>query len=436
MRRRLLLPLLLVAVLAAAGCVPSGTVQASSNPSIMGPNRLTAADLASWFRSVKGDRHRLPISIDKLARLFIEESEDEGVRGDIAFAQSVLETGWFWFPDAGQVRPSHNNYAGIGAVDGGNNPNKFSSPRQGVRAQIQHLRAYGDRSVTRSKLEHSLVDPRFHLVSPKGQARNWPQLSGRWASSSTYGQRIVDLYTDATRHAGKSVVPARDVATNPKGGHYLLFGNGDVEARDGARHYGDPSFTGDIARAIAVMPDGKGYIVLDGWGGLHKYGSAKSGRMAGLSTPIWYYWDIARDLAITRNGRGLIVLDGLGGKHARGNAPRGWTGYWQDWDIARAISLDDRGGIYVLDGWGGVHVANAKQRGNPYWPGWDVGRDIWARPDGKGYAVLDGLGGVHRYGSAPSSNGGLWAEADRWAAFDREGSRYVAVQWGGATGVT
>lgn len=146
MRRSSSLLLAVVAALLVSSCAPDaggGSSSGSSlhDPSILGPNRLTASELAGWFRSEKGDQHRLPVGIDTLARLFVEESRAEGVRGDIAFAQSVLETGWFWFPDSGQVRPWHNNYAGIGAVDGGNSPNQFSTPREGVRAQIQHLRA-------------------------------------------------------------------------------------------------------------------------------------------------------------------------------------------------------------------------------------------------------------------------------------------------------
>ena len=53
----------------------------------------------------------------------------------------------------------------------------------------------------------------------------------------------------------------------------------------GAPLFGFPTFGWDIARDIAVMPDGAGYIVLDGFGGLHKYGSAATGVMAGLAWP-------------------------------------------------------------------------------------------------------------------------------------------------------
>ncbi|MCZ7529182.1 MAG: N-acetylmuramoyl-L-alanine amidase [Acidimicrobiia bacterium] len=68
---------------------------------------------------------------------------------------------------------------------------------------------------------------------------------------------------------------------NPNGGWYGLDGSGEVSAVF-APHYGDPDFNWNIARDIAVMPDGKGYIVLDGFGGLHKFGSAAQGTMKNL----------------------------------------------------------------------------------------------------------------------------------------------------------
>jgi hypothetical protein len=168
---------------------------AAAATSIMGPSVVTASELAGWFASTGRQPHPdLGVSIATLAGYFIAEGRAEGVRGDIAFAQSIVETGYFSFPDSGQVRPSHNNYGGIGAVDGGNNPSQFPTPQIGVRAQIQHLRAYADRTVTENNLAHPLVDPRFHLVT-KGSAPNWDDLGGgKWASDPDYGTKILAIF--------------------------------------------------------------------------------------------------------------------------------------------------------------------------------------------------------------------------------------------------
>ena len=44
--------------------------------------------------------------------MFVTEGNRYNVRGDIAFAQSIVETAWFNYPDYGLVRPSDNNFAG------------------------------------------------------------------------------------------------------------------------------------------------------------------------------------------------------------------------------------------------------------------------------------------------------------------------------------
>ena len=42
--------------------------------------------------------------------------------------------------------------------------------RTGVRAQIQHMKAYADATITKNTLSSPCVDPRFDLVNPKGSA--------------------------------------------------------------------------------------------------------------------------------------------------------------------------------------------------------------------------------------------------------------------------
>ncbi len=90
---------------------------------------------------------------------------------------------------------------------------------------------------------------------------------------------------------------------------------GKVMAHGGAPDYGSPSFSFDIARDIAVMPDGQGYAVLDGWGGVHLFGSAFY-KLANLPIAYWPGWDIANSIAISPSGRGFAVLDGWGTVHA------------------------------------------------------------------------------------------------------------------------
>ena len=114
----------------------------------------------------------------------------------------MLETGWLRF--SARMPPEHNNFSGIGAVDGGTSSAAFRSPRIGARAQIHHLRAYADPTVTAARLANPLESPRFHLVNPKGRAPRWNQFgNGNWATDPLYAAKILNLYDQLLRHAGR-----------------------------------------------------------------------------------------------------------------------------------------------------------------------------------------------------------------------------------------
>ena len=68
-------------------------------------------------------------------------------------------------------------------------------------------------------------------------------------------------------------------------------------------------------------PTAPGYLVLDGFGGVHKFGTARSGTI-GSGNSGYFGWDIAAPITITPNGRGYTVLDGFGGLHSTSAAPR------------------------------------------------------------------------------------------------------------------
>jgi hypothetical protein len=174
---------------------------------IMGSARLTGAQLVAWFLGrtpQPSGAYAATVSVASLADLFVDEGRQEGVTGDVAFMQSIVETGWFRF--SGSVPASFNNFAGIGATDTNPQPAQFPDARTGVRAQIQHLRAYGDPTAatcTVPPLANPCVDPRFHLVTPKGRALMWNQMgNGNWATATTYATTILTLYVEALRFHG------------------------------------------------------------------------------------------------------------------------------------------------------------------------------------------------------------------------------------------
>ncbi|MEO1622079.1 MAG: N-acetylmuramoyl-L-alanine amidase, partial [Cyanobacteria bacterium J06632_3] len=107
-----------------------------------------------------------------LAQIYREEATIEGVDYDIAFCQMCVETDFLRFP--GLVRPFQNNFAGL--ADGAGNLATFPSAEIGVRAHIQHLKAYA----STEPLAKTKVDPRFDFVK-RGVAPLVGQLSNLWA---------------------------------------------------------------------------------------------------------------------------------------------------------------------------------------------------------------------------------------------------------------
>lgn len=180
----------------AAGAASSGSASWSACQYPVAGTGVVDVDGLVRFWESGGKVAQTTVDIRTLAVLFVEEAQREGIDADFMWAQSILETGWFTFPSGGQVRGSDNNFAGIGATDGsgGSSVAKFADARTGVRAQVQHLIAYSDPNADSRQLKSENVDPRFHLVSPKGKAPCWEQFgNGVWASDSDYASQIIGL---------------------------------------------------------------------------------------------------------------------------------------------------------------------------------------------------------------------------------------------------
>lgn len=163
---------------------------------IMGEAQATAQQMALYCRSRNPEPKIASCSLEELAQMYLEEGKAEGVRGDVAWAQSLHETGFFQF--GGIVQPDQNNFAGIGALNGNDvgQAASFPNPRTGIRAQIQHLKAYA----SKESLVNACVDPRFSLVV-RGSAGyvEWlgasdnPQGRGWAVPGKGYGAIVVKL---------------------------------------------------------------------------------------------------------------------------------------------------------------------------------------------------------------------------------------------------
>ena len=178
---------------------PSSSVDAfkvNIDQPIMGSSRATAAEMvrlyeqnATYPSSVYSSKGAS--SIEEFIQIIVEEANAEGVRPDVVFAQAMHETGWLKF--GGSVKPEQCNFAGLGAVSSTVGGATFADVRTGIRAQVQHLKAYA----TKDSLNQACVDPRFNLVS-RGSATTICGLNGKWAvPGDNYGQSIISIINQA-----------------------------------------------------------------------------------------------------------------------------------------------------------------------------------------------------------------------------------------------
>lgn len=166
---------------------------------IMGSSAVTAEQMAAYYNSegypypaealAKGGAD----TIEAFCQMYYEEATAEGVRPEVAFAQTMKETGWLQY--GGDASIEQFNFAGIGTTGGGVAGNSYPDVRTGIRAQIQHLKAYA----TEDALVQECVDDRYEYVL-KGSAPyvEWlgqnenPQGCG-WATAENYGYSIVEM---------------------------------------------------------------------------------------------------------------------------------------------------------------------------------------------------------------------------------------------------
>jgi len=184
----------------------AGTNNSNTNSNVVegtylieGDTEVTVDQMVAYFEASKKAypedvmRKGGAATIRDFCQIYYEEAVAEGIKAEVAFVQAMKETGWLQF--TGVVKAEQYNFAGMGATGNGVSGESFKDVREGVRAQIQHLKAYGS---TKS-LNQTCVDNRFKYVE-RGSAiyvewlsiPNNPKKKG-WAAAKGYGVDIVKM---------------------------------------------------------------------------------------------------------------------------------------------------------------------------------------------------------------------------------------------------
>lgn len=169
---------------------------------IMGNSSVTVDQMVKYFEA-SGKTYPSEVlgnggapDIETFCRIYYEESLAEGVRPEVPFVQTMKETGWLQY--GGDSKIEQYNFAGLGTTGSGVAGESYQDVRTGVRAQVQHLKAYA----SEDPLQQACVDTRYEYVTKGsapyvewlGQQEN-PEGHG-WATAENYGHSIVDMIAD------------------------------------------------------------------------------------------------------------------------------------------------------------------------------------------------------------------------------------------------
>ncbi|HJB96156.1 MAG TPA: glucosaminidase domain-containing protein [Candidatus Mediterraneibacter intestinigallinarum] len=169
---------------------------------IMGSSDVTVQEMVDYFNA-SGEAYPAEElseggadSIETFCQMYYDEATAEGVRPEVAFAQTMKETGFLQY--GGDASIEQFNFAGLGTTGNGVPGNSYPDVQTGIRAQIQHLKAYA----TSDSLNQDCVDDRYEYVKKGsapyvqwlGQQEN-PEGLG-WATGDNYGYDIVGMIED------------------------------------------------------------------------------------------------------------------------------------------------------------------------------------------------------------------------------------------------
>ncbi len=235
---------------------------------IAGRSKATAEQMRKY---IKEKNPKVPKSVLKMIPLYLSEGECEGIRGDVAFAQSCLETGNFTFQGSA-VTLDQNNFCGMGVTANGMKGNSFKNPKTGIRAQIQHLKAYANSEA----LKNPCVDSRFQYVE-RGAAKYVEYLGiqenpkGKgWAAGAGYGQKIMAIYRAILKMSGEKEGAGESSETTS--GSFVPFkvrvsiSYLNIRTGPGTNHSKTGKFTGVGVFTITEVREGQGSV--SGWGRL------------------------------------------------------------------------------------------------------------------------------------------------------------------------
>lgn len=166
-------------------------------PSCVQPDRMMAF--------LKNRNKKVDENFKDVALFYKKHGAELKVRWDYAFYQMIVETNYLTYKTGsgrwGDVRPTQNNFAGIGATGGGVRGESFDDVSTGVLAHIGHIRLYSGKPVDepaakRTKLVEEIILP---WAQGMGRAVTFTDLTTKWSPGDKEYSDDIELVAKAYR---------------------------------------------------------------------------------------------------------------------------------------------------------------------------------------------------------------------------------------------
>jgi hypothetical protein len=160
------------------------------------PECATPGRLMAFIRSRNS---KLEPRLEKIAVEYMRRGEELGLRWDYAFIQMAIETSYLTYQRAngrrGDVKPTQNNFAGLGATGGGEPGESFADMPTGVLAHLQHIAVYAGDDVEDPVADRTRKIKQWGIGAQlkrtaKGGVVTYNDLARRWATGRDYADAI------------------------------------------------------------------------------------------------------------------------------------------------------------------------------------------------------------------------------------------------------
>jgi hypothetical protein len=174
---------------------------------------------------------------ETIATEYMRHGEDLGIRWDYAFWQMIVETGALSYKNGskpGDVRPSQNNFAGLGATGKGERGESFKDLATGVRAHLQHLLMYSGEKVADPVAERTRKVQEWGVLTSWHAKFNRPitfaDMAKQWAPGSRgYAGMLSDIAEQFDDAYCSKPDPRPELVQEARGG--AASGAGKAETR-------------------------------------------------------------------------------------------------------------------------------------------------------------------------------------------------------------